>query len=365
MEFKSVAVIGMGLIGGSLAKALRRLKNINTIIGIDTDEETLGIALDEGVIDEAYTGISDGIADSDMVFICTPLDKIVDSVYSLIKVVKPECIITDTGSIKSRIIKNIEDIPANFNFIGGHPMCGTEKSGYKASKAHLFENAYYILTPCSKTLGQSVDVMEKILIEIGAIPVIIEDRKHDILTGAISHVPHIISAALVNIVKEMDSEEKHMQKLAAGGFKDITRISSSNPDMWKSVVLNNKEHIREILKKFSQLIEQFMSYLDSEDKDRILGYFDSARNYRDLFNEGNVGLIAPFYDITVDMEDRPGEIGRLAMLLGENSINIKNINIINSREHDNGCLRITFPDIDSVDKACSLLKENGYRAYKI
>ena len=364
MEIKSVTIIGLGLIGGSLAKALRRIDGIEKITGIDTNEDSLNSALAEGVLDRTYTLIDKNIHDSDLVFVCTPIHRITDYIKKLINVVKPSCIITDTGSIKGALVEKLESITGQLNFIGGHPMCGSEKSGYEASRSYLFENAYYILTPSDKTQHKTIELMEKIIIAIGGIPVIINSKMHDTVTGAISHVPHVISAALVNLVEEMDYKEKYMQKLAAGGFKDITRISSSKPDMWQNIVLSNKNQIRDILKQFSEKVNQFIIWLDNNNSEDIYNFFDSAKKYRDTFTSRNVGLIAPFYDLSVDIEDKPGEIGKLTTLLGQNKVNIKNINVSNSREFEHGCLKITFSDLDNVDRAYKLLKSCKYTVYK-
>lgn len=365
MEIKSVAVIGLGLIGGSIAKAVRRIPSVKTVIGIDTDKDILNTALRQGVLDKTSKVIDNSVGDADIVFVCTPIERITECIKMLVGVVKKDCIITDTGSIKGSIISEINKLNGDFIFIGGHPMCGSEKAGFESSRKHLFENAYYILTTADSTTENALKILEEIIIEFGANPVIIDNRKHDLITGAISHFPHIVSAALVNLVKHLDKNENYMRTLAAGGFKDITRISSSNPEMWKSIVIRNKDIILNIIDSFLELFNEFKSWLSKNEQDSIYKYFESAKEYRDSFSSENIGLIRPLNDITVDVRDRPGEIGRIATLLGENNVNIKNINVSNSRENDNGCLRISLSDVKSTNDAYGILKENGYNVYKI
>jgi len=365
MEAKTVAIVGMGLIGGSLAKAIRKIPWIKTIIGIDTDENVLNLALKQGVLDRVSKDIDSSISDSDIVFVCTPVEKIIKCVKKLNDFIKKDCIVTDTGSIKGNIVFEIEKLNGDFVFVGGHPMCGSEKAGFEVSRGHLFENAYYILTPSEHSKETAVKVLEEIIIEIGAIPVIIDNRKHDLVTGAISHFPHVVSAAIVNTVNKLDGKENYMRTLAAGGFKDITRISSSNPEMWKNIVIKNKDNIYEILDSFVGLIKEFKDCLLRNDQDSVYKYFESAKEYRDTFSSENIGLIKPLNDITVDVKDRPGEIGRIATLLGDSNINIKNINVSNSRENEQGCLRISLSDIEGTEKACKVLKDYEYKVYRI
>ncbi|MGE5328893.1 MAG: prephenate dehydrogenase/arogenate dehydrogenase family protein [Deltaproteobacteria bacterium] len=365
MENKAIAIVGLGLIGGSLAKAIRKISSVNTVIGIDTDEKVLDTALKQGILDTASLKINNSVSNADIVFICTPVNKIKECVKELNKFVKNNCIITDTGSIKGNIVNEIEALNGKFVFVGGHPMCGSEKVGFEASRSHMFENAYYILTPSEHSTETAVKVLEEIIIEIGAIPVIIDSREHDLITGAISHFPHVISAAIVNTVNKFDGKENYMRTLAAGGFKDITRISSSNPEMWKNIVVNNKDNIIKILDSFEEIINQFKDWLIHDDITSIYKYFENARDYRETFSSKNIGLIQPLNDITVDIKDRPGEIARIATLLSERNINIKNINVVNSRENEQGCLRISLSDVESTEEACRTLKENGYISNKV
>lgn len=360
----TIAVIGLGLIGGSLAKAFREKLEIKNISAFDPNPAFVSQALNEGVISSGCSELDENIFYADIIFVCTPVSKAAQYIDILAGRVKTGCIITDVGSTKESIIKHVDGLPSPPCFIGGHPMSGGEKSGYPASIPHLFENAYYILTPSKSSSDSSMKLLSGLISGIGGLPVVIEAGEHDRVTAAISHVPHIIASALVNLVRECDSPEKTMQMLAAGGFKDITRIASSSPDMWENIVLKNKQHIEEILDRYLDILKRFRSSMLLDDSMDIYGFFESAKTYRDSFGEGNRGLITPVFDIIVDVKDQPGIIGEIASILGNGGVNIKNINVSNSREFEQGCLKITLPDQESVNISFDLLRSGGYKVYK-
>ena len=155
-----------------------------------------------------------------------------------------------------------------------------------------------------------------------------------------------------------------MQMLAAGGFKDITRIASSSPEMWENIVLSNKPQIKDILNNYIAIINKFKEFMDNSDSQSIFNFFEEAKGYRDSFTGTKKGLISPLYELIVDVIDKPGIIGEIATILGCNGINIKNINVSNSREFEQGCLKITLPDQESVNIAFDLLADRGYKIYK-
>ncbi len=364
MKPVNIAIIGLGLIGGSLAKALHKKLGLNTITAVDTDSHTLELALKEGIIAKGFINIDISICSADIIFVCTPVKQTLRYIDELAPRCSVACIITDVCSTKEEITRHIEAMPTPPCFIGGHPMAGTEKSGYSNSFAHLFENAYYILTPCSSTLPEALGTLAGIIEGIGAIPVIMPAQEHDRVTGGISHLPHIIASALVNLVREMDSGSGKMQTLAAGGFRDITRIASSNPEMWENIVLSNKAQIIQLLSLFKKALDDFAGILENRDYKAIYQFFDKARRYRDSISNQTTGLIQPTYRLIVDVQDKPGIIGEIATILGNNNINIKNINVTNSREFEQGCLVIALPDTVSVNIAFDLLVNTGYKVFK-
>ncbi|MDF2522641.1 MAG: prephenate dehydrogenase [Clostridiales bacterium] len=362
---KRVAIIGLGLIGGSLARAFRERLGISDIIAVNPTSEALEEALKDNVISMGFTELNTHVYNSDVVVLCTPVKRTLEYLKILADKVKPDCIITDVGSTKSEVVACMNNMPGSPCFIGGHPMAGAEKSGYSASLSHLFENAYYILTPCKSTSSLSIDLMSEMINGIGAIPIIMDAAQHDKIAGTISHIPHIIASALVNMVKEQDAGDGKMQMLAAGGFKDITRIASSNPEMWENITLSNKQYVSDILEKYIICLNRYRGFIDAGDSKEVYDFFNSAKIFRDTFSNTGKGLLQPVYDIIADVVDKPGIIGEIATILGNKGINIKNINVSNSREYELGCLRISLPDAESLGKSFDLLIENGYKVYKV
>ncbi len=364
MELKRACIIGLGLIGGSIARALRERLGITDIVAVNRNSASIQQAVEDGVISCGFNHLNEYVFDSDIIFICTPVKRTMEFISALTGKVKDGCILTDVGSTKSEIVNYVNSMENAPLFLGGHPMAGSEKTGYSAGFSHLFENAFYVLTPCKTTTEESIELMRKIIESFGGLPVTMDPEEHDRVTGGISHVPHIIAATLVNLVRELDSSDGKMQLLAAGGFKDITRIASSSPEMWESIVTSNKHQIVDILENYLELVNLFKAKIAHGDSDWIYKAFESAKLFRDTFSAGKKGLISPAYELVVDVVDRPGIIGKIATLLGENSVNIKNINVSNSREYEQGCLRITLPDMESANFAFDLLAGSGYKVYK-
>ncbi len=362
MTNKKVTIIGLGLIGGSLARALKERVGITDITAVNRSLRSVDAALKDKTISRGFSELNQYVYDSDIIFICTPVRRAIEYIELLKDKVKPGCILTDVGSTKSEIISYINKMDNPPLFIGGHPMAGSENTGYEAGFTHLFENAFYILTPSKTTTDYSMDLLTKIVEKIGAIPVKIDAKEHDRATACISHVPHIIASTLVNMVKFMDSEDGKMKLLAAGGFKDITRIASSSPEMWENIVLSNKEQIGGILDAYVELLKKFAASMKHDDSEAILDFFRSAKDYRDTFSSRKRGLFTPEYDILVDIVDEPGILGEIATLLGKNKINIKNMNVLNNREFQQCCLKVTLPDPESLDAAHKILVEHGYKA---
>ena len=359
-----VGFIGLGLIGGSIAKAIRQYHPTYEIVAFDKNKETLALATQESVIDVAATTIDDNFRNCSYIFLCAPVSYNTAYLKQVAKYLGKGCILTDVGSVKTNIHDEVAALGLDSHFIGGHPMAGSEKSGYPNSKAMLIENAYFVLTPCAETKQENLDRYAAFVQQLGAIPVILEAHQHDYITGTISHLPHIIAASLVNFVRNNDTKEELMKNLAAGGFKDITRIASSSPTMWQHICVKNKENISQILANYIETLQQAKALVDQGDEQGLYQLFDTSRNYRNSLPSTSAGPIKKTFAVYCDIIDEAGGIATIATILASNNLNIKNIGIVHNREFEEGVLRIEFYDENSSNKAALLLQKYRYIVYE-
>ena len=359
-----VGFIGLGLIGGSIAKAIRQYHPTYEIVAFDKNKETLALATQESVIDVAATTIDDNFRNCSYIFLCAPVSYNTAYLKQVAKHLGKGCILTDVGSVKTNIHDEVTALGLGSHFIGGHPMAGSEKSGYPNSKAMLIENAYFVLTPCAETKQENLDRYAAFVQQLGAIPVILEAHQHDYITGTISHLPHIIAASLVNFVRDNDTKEELMKNLAAGGFKDITRIASSSPTMWQHICVKNKENISQILANYIETLQQAKALVDQGDEQGLYQLFDTSRNYRNSLPSTSAGPIKKTFAVYCDIIDEAGGIATIATILASNNLNIKNIGIVHNREFEEGVLRIEFYDENSSNKAALLLQKYRYIVYE-
>ena len=278
--------------------------------------------------------------------------------------INEKCILTDVGSVKTTIHEHIKAAGLESHFIGGHPMAGSERFGYQNSKETLLENAYYILTPTDETTPEKLESYKELVTKTGAIPLILDYKQHDYVTAAISHLPHVIAASLVNLVRDSDSADGIMKMVAAGGFKDITRIASSSAGMWQQICLTNTENISNLLEDYIDSLQNIKGNLDARHAEDLYELFDSAREYRESFINASSGPIKRAYVLTVDIADQAGSLAAITTILAVNGINIKNIGITHNREQEYGALRLEFYDEAAIEKAKELLKQRSYLIYE-
>ena len=360
---KTIGFIGLGLIGGSIAKAIRKYHEDYRLLAYDQDRETLAAAVSSNMIDAVCEEHDERFRSCDYIFLCAPVEFNVKYLEYFKDNIGPDTILTDVGSVKGIIHKEVERLGMESRFIGGHPMAGSEKTGFEASSDRLIENAYYFITPSPDAPTDRVEEFMTFIGDLGAIPIRYSPDEHDKITSYISHVPHVIAASLVNLVRHADSPDGIFKSLAAGGFKDITRIASSNPVVWEHILLSNPKNIVNGLKEYIELLNKMIYDIERNDAKDINAFFESSREYRDSIPNNTSGVIRMQYELFVDIPDEPGALAKVTVLLADAGINLKNFGISHNREDEEGVLRLSFYDTDACRKAFDLLADAGYRLY--
>ena len=275
-----IGFIGLGLIGGSIAKAVRNKYPDATIVAYNRSRDPLIQAFKDGVIDAATFEIDETFRDCDYIFLCTPVQTNISFIPKLIPYLSDKTVLTDVGSTKQSIQEAVAKAIPGAHFIGGHPMAGKEKSTYSNSSRELLEGCYYIVSPSKNVNDSEIRGFEKLIESIGCNPVTIDVSTHDYIVGAISHIPHIAAYTLVKLVKDNDTPEELMKEAAAGGFKDITRVASSDPTMWEEICLDNKNNLTELLDKYIEKLEEIKELISKGDGSALHKLFEEARDYR-------------------------------------------------------------------------------------
>lgn len=370
MTDSTIGFIGLGLIGGSIAKGIKRARPDIKIMAYMRSRHRLEQAKKEGVVDVILDGIDRHLLECDLIFLCTPVEYNAGYLSALRPFLKPGALISDVGSTKREIHEEVIRQGLAGCFVGGHPMAGSEKTGYEHSTDHLLENAYYIVTPsngCASPRdcpdGRNTRRITAVARTIGAIPLVLDYRRHDKVVAAISHLPHLIASSLVNLVRDSDTADGIMKQVAAGGFKDITRIASSSPEMWEQICMTNADSIGEILEAYIASLSQILEQIRGREGHAIYRLFEASRDYRNSITDTAKGSVEPSYGFTVDVSDEIGAISTISVILAARGISIKNIGINNNREQGEGALKIAFYNEASMEAARKRLEQYKYEIF--
>jgi len=356
VNIKKISIIGLGLIGGSIAKALKKSEYDFEISAFDK-EQTLSAAISDKVIDNSLKSVED-VAGSDLVFICLPVDLSLYTLEKLAPLLAENVIVTDVCGVKNIVFERWKEIGGKALYIGGHPMTGKEKGGYHNSDPLLFENSVYILNKNAETAPGAKDFIE-IIKALGSRITFLEPSVHDKVVAFVSHVPQIVSVSLVNSTINKD-ESINFLDFAAGGFRDMTRIASSDYSIWQPVIQFNKQEILSALDNLSNEISKMRSRIAAGNNISLAESFESARMHRDEIPKNSKGFLSALYDIYVFVQDKPGEIARIANSLLENSINVKDIELLKIREGTGGSFRLSFESEKDADNAKSVIRNAGF-----
>ncbi|MBP2099693.1 prephenate dehydrogenase [Enterococcus rivorum] len=360
-----ILIVGLGLIGSSLALCIKKEHPATTIVGLDSKKESQDFALKRGMIDEIASSLKNNAPEADIILLCSPVKTMMKQLEELSKLqLKETTVISDVGSTKAVIIEHVRELKLN-NFVGGHPMAGSHKSGVTAADEDLFENAYYILTPVDSANRYAEKIIQQLLIGTRAKFVTLTASEHDAITGMLSHLPHIIAAGLVNQSKVFNLEHPRSRQLAAGGFRDITRIASSDPQMWTDILLSNKAPLLKLIDDWQQEMSEVSKWISQDNKEAIFQFFYEAKETRNQMPVHKEGAIPAFHDLFVDVPDVPGVIAQITGILGEARLSLINLKILETREDIYGILQLTFKNQGDLRKAKEIIeKQTDYLCYE-
>ncbi len=282
MHFHKVALIGVGLLGGSIGLALRQRKLADCIEGYVRREASLAECAQLGVVDRATTDLGSAIKDADLIILCTPIAQMRTLAEQCLPALKPGALVTDVGSVKGSVVAELEPLfaRAGAQFVGSHPMAGAEKTGPSAARANLFEGAACIVTPSAKSPVAAVRRTEEFWKALGGRSLRLTPDQHDSLVARSSHLPHVVAAELANYVLS-PAHPAEQPALCATGFRDTTRIASGSPEMWRDIALGNRKHLARALGVFIEDLQEFQLALERGDAAAIDEFFETAKHRRD------------------------------------------------------------------------------------
>lgn len=345
-ERKFAGVIGLGLIGGSVAHALRELGY--TVGGIDADPSVIQRALANGVIDDGQLP-----QNAVLTVVATPVDEIPAGVQMALD--QTTGWVTDTGSVKGPIADAISDE----RFVPSHPMAGSEQSGLDGARADIFRGAAWVITPTADTSDQSFASMHELVVAVGADPLTLEPKAHDRMVATVSHVPHLTAAALMNVASHRSDEHLAMLRLAAGGFRDMTRIAAGSPDIWPPICLQNGVAITEALSEVIDALTALKGAVETQDAEQIRTSLTSARSAR-VNLPAAVPLPPGLAEVRVRIKDQRGELAAITGLAAELDVNIFDLEIAHSAEGPTGVI-VLLVDAEIADVLKGGLIARGYR----
>ena len=280
--FQKLTIIGVGLLGASLAKACKGRGLVDEITGYGRNRENLKKAKDLKIIDHYSSDLSEAVSDANLVVLCTPVSTIVPLIKSLAPQVQPGTIITDVGSVKESVVHRADKlIPEDIFFVGSHPIAGGENSGLESSTASLYQDAKCIVTPTEKTDKTALKKIYALWHALGMNVISLSAEEHDFIFGAVSHLPHIVAYALMNTLGDLKTPSNlEVTKFSGAGLRDITRIASSDPVMWRDICLSNRNHSLSLINRFQSKLEEIRNTIERGDGQELEKEFVAANKYR-------------------------------------------------------------------------------------
>lgn len=355
-------IIGTGLIGGSLALALKRQGLGGEILGYDTDPSSIVSALEQGAIDRGCTSPGELAAEADLVVIAAPVSTIPLILKEIASNLRKGTLVMDVGSTKERIVKTaLMELPEGVIFVGAHPMAGSERQGIENASPDLFRNAAFIFTPTPSCDPATYSFISQSFTALGARVIFMDPRVHDRAVSMVSHLPHVLAFSLVNAIVDGSREVRGMSEIVSGGFRDMTRIASSDPALWTDILLENRAAVAEALAVFNRFLREMGESLEREDAAALSELIGRAKSGRLEIMPALQTALQELYTLSIPVDNRPGIISRITRAMGERGINIEDLEIAHPLEDGRGLLSVYVRGEEAARLARDVLLELDFR----
>lgn len=276
-----VAIVGLGLMGGSLAGALRKRGACREVRGVARREETVEEAMRRGFINAGTCDLAEGVEQADLILLATPVRTILELIPQVGSLAPAGCLLMDLGSTKARIVEAMEALPSHLQAVGGHPMCGKEVSGLEAAEADLYQGTTFVLTPLQRTSSEALMLARELVEAVGARPLLMDAERHDRLVAAVSHLPYLLSLGLVATAEEVAAEDELVWELAASGFRDTSRLAASDVTMMLDILLTNRQAVGETLSRFAHQLNAIADLLEADDEEGLRSLMGRVQKRRE------------------------------------------------------------------------------------
>lgn len=356
-----VAIIGTGLIGSSLGLALQETHEVEAVAGYDRDADRLATALNRGALTSAALDPAEAVAAADVVFLAVPASAMAGIVRHIARSLRAGAIVTDVASVKTGVVSTLQQLlPDDVWLVGGHPMAGSHEEGPEHASSELFVGATYLLTPTTHTDPEAYRTLHRLVAGIGARPMAVDPIHHDRLVAVISHLPQLAATTLMNLASEQ-AQQQHagLLLLAAGGFRDATRVAASNPDLWLDICAENRDAIVAVLDDYGERIDQLRQIVATADDAQLHETLVTAQRARRGLPRKSVRGGA-LIELMLPIPDRPGVLAEVTTSVGAAGVNIEDFSIDHAAEGGRGALRLIIAGAASAAAATAALKERGY-----
>ncbi len=354
-----VAIVGVGLMGGSLGLALSG--GPREVVGLDPDPEALRVALAVGAVGRVARSLEEAGEGADAVVLAAPVPALEGLARRALAATADDCLVTDLGSAKAGLLEALSSAERE-RFIGGHPVCGAERTGVAFARRDLFHGATWFVTPGAEARPELFERLHGLIGSVGARPVAIDAGVHDRLMALVSHLPHVLAGALVNQAADTAPEGREALRSAGPSFGDATRVAGSNPPLWADILLANRDALLDALGEFGALLGGVEAALRRGDRDWLLRFIGDAAGARERLRAARVVGPAEPARLVVAIPNRPGAISEIATALGHAHINIEDLHLRPGPPDGDGELELVVDGPDAAREAVRLVTERGYRA---